>query len=596
MAAVYAVDDDSEQNVEADLVRLDQFLKEIVGKLEEPKEGDEIDSKSAIKELEAFGDVVARRPKRSWAERKEKKRLIEIDALVEKLWADKDKQANGEATDTPVTEQKEQSDTEHEVKAPRRNGARPRFESSSEHPHDRRKSKTSKNERKQAKMDEPKTVKHEEAEEDSGEHSIHAEKADDTEKVPDVAKEVKNRRLEKPKKTFTKNQRKEDSDEDHSTESVNENEDAGSAASDLQDSSSTISRKLPSSVESDLVESDLATDAPQESFVSDPASSALPAPVDPAAATSADSKSIASDDASSVDSVHSNPIATVSPVFDASEDSIPDASADSVPAAAFADPVLAAAADPMSFVSANTVPAASADSDPIATADPTSSASTGAPDDDADEEETSARPTKSTNLDQTRLKRQVSLVTESAKDGKTPKQVKQKPTGLLDRLVAAANSTVSRKEKSNIEPKSKAPAEDRTDQRSGSATRKGYPDEKTGEQKKLKSEKKDEQTNIKADKDDSGKAQNSATHVRTDARIPVKQQVPVPLLTPDVGKTGSGDMKQARILQTKYKSQSVATTSPKNGKTNAKKPSASATHGVPNEEKTPAASEADTVV
>jgi hypothetical protein len=344
---------------------------------------------------------------------------------VEKLWTDKDKQAHGEASDTLVTEQEEQSDSKHEVKAPRRSGARPRFESLSENLHDRRKSGTRKNERKQAKMNEPKTAKHEEVEEDSGEHSVYTEEADDTEKVPDVPKEVKNRKLEKPKKTFSKNQRKEESDEDLSTESVNENVDANSAEIDLEDSSSPIPHKLFGSVESHPVESELATDAPQETFVSDSASPALPAPVDPATATSADSKSIASDDASSVDSLHFDPIATASPVLVASEDSDPEAPVDSFPDAP-AYPVLAA--DPVSFVSTNTAPAASANSDPIATMDLTSFASTGAPDDVADEEEMSARPVKSTNLDQTRLKRQVSLVTESAQDDKTPKQVKWEPT------------------------------------------------------------------------------------------------------------------------------------------------------------------------
>ncbi|KZS21667.1 Uncharacterized protein APZ42_011655 [Daphnia magna] len=288
VAAVYAVDNPPKRHGECDTDRSMKELLEEIGVLEEEigvleeemqQEGDEVDSDKIVREAsDAVLAPLAHRSKRNSVEKKEKARLVEIDALVEKLWADKEKQANGEAAiDAPITEQKEEHDTEPEVKTPRKKVSHPRFEntSTSEYTHDRRKLERSKHGRKDGKKDNRKTATAVQDELNSDEDPIDAEKPADTKPAIEKAGERKHHRIENHKKKITKHHKKEESDED-----------PDSATSVPEDSPTVKPRKVSAPVEPATVESEPITDAPEESFISD---SVPPSPA-------ADSATVASED------------------------------------------------------------------------------------------------------------------------------------------------------------------------------------------------------------------------------------------------------------------------------------------------------------
>ncbi|KAI9564945.1 hypothetical protein GHT06_008686 [Daphnia sinensis] len=318
---VYAVDKPLNRLGKSDIERI---LQDIAERGEElPEEGDEVDSDKGDV-IEALRALYAHRCKRNTVDQTENKRLIEIDALVEKLWADKEKQANGEAaTGASVTEQKEEHSTEQEVKTPRKNVSHPRFENTPEYTHDRRKLERNKFERKNGKKGNRKTVTVVQDEV----HPTDADKPIDTRPVIKEAEERKHHKIGNQKKKITKHNENEESDEHpDSTESISE------------DSTPVKSRKVSVTVEPVTVEShELATDAPEESFTSDSASLA--------------------------------PAADHTPVI--SEDLPPVASAGPAP-----------------VPTEDSTPVGSTDPATVAPADPTTVASAGASDDAADEEMT----------------------------------------------------------------------------------------------------------------------------------------------------------------------------------------------------------------
>ncbi|XP_057369929.1 proteoglycan 4-like [Daphnia carinata] len=579
VVAVYAVDSGSEQLLEqAESGILEPPVAVLVGMVGKPKEElqqqeDESDIVQSFKSailavlLRAKESTKEVRTKRSTDEKTE--RLTEIDALVEKLWADKENQANGEAkTDASIAEQKEEhSSTKQEVTTPRKNGPHPRFENRSEYTHDRRKLEKSKHERKNEKKGNRKTTPVVRDEVHSDEHAVDAEKPKNSKPVIEETEERKHYRIPNHKMKIPKHKKEESDEETDSTASV------------PKDSPTAELHKESAPVEPVTVESEQAINAPEESFISDSASPASRVPA-------ADLAPIVSEDFAPLASAEPVPIASEDPAHAASVDPAPAASVDPAPVAS-ADPAPVASADPAPVPTDDLALVGLTDFATVLPAGSATAASTDVSDDFAQDEMT-VNLSEAINLDQARLKRHVATA-ESKINKRTEKPKQRKPTIVPDLLITSAESAVPQKEKSHIENKNKTSGEERVSPKHGSPTKKTHHNEKEGEEKKAKSQKKDEQQGQTVGRHASVKAtQNGDANVRTHARVTDKQ--PPASSTGDKGKVGSGGEIHAKNQQTKYST--FATASPKNVKTGDKKASAaSARDGVSKKGEIPVARE-----